>query len=75
VAAVPAVPQGRLLQGDLGASFRYATGRVNDLVAKALPVSAAIGGSLLIAVLIGVAWAPWPRSPKQRGGPLCDADG
>ncbi|WP_024301074.1 oligopeptide ABC transporter permease OppB [Pseudogulbenkiania sp. MAI-1] len=44
-----------LLQGDLGASFRYADWSVNDLVAKALPVSATIGGgSLLISVVIGV---------------------
>jgi oligopeptide transport system permease protein len=45
-----------LLQGDLGASFRYADWSVNDLVANALPVSAAIGGgSLLLSVFIGVA--------------------
>ncbi len=44
-----------LLQGDLGASFRYADWSVNDLVAAALPVSAVIGGgSLLLALLIGV---------------------
>nr|WP_294867323.1 oligopeptide ABC transporter permease OppB [uncultured Pseudogulbenkiania sp.] len=44
-----------LLQGDLGASFRYADWSVNDLVAKALPVSATIGGgSLLISLVIGV---------------------
>lgn len=44
-----------LLQGDLGASFRYADWSVNDLVAKALPVSATIGGlSLLLSLLIGV---------------------
>ena len=44
-----------VLQGDLGASFRYADWSVNDLVARALPVSAVIGGgSLLISVLIGV---------------------
>ncbi|MDN0075234.1 oligopeptide ABC transporter permease OppB [Crenobacter sp. SG2303] len=44
-----------LLEGDLGASFRYADWSVNDLVAKALPVSLAIGGgSLLISVVIGV---------------------
>ncbi|SCK10835.1 oligopeptide ABC transporter permease OppB [Vogesella sp. LIG4] len=44
-----------LLQGDLGASFRYADWSVNDLVANALPVSLAIGGgSLLISVFIGV---------------------
>jgi oligopeptide transport system permease protein len=45
-----------LLMGDLGASFRYADWSVNDLVAKALPVSAVIGGvSLLISLVIGVA--------------------
>ncbi|MBP9905814.1 MAG: oligopeptide ABC transporter permease OppB [Rhodoferax sp.] len=47
---------GSLLQGDLGASFRYEDWSVNDLVAKALPISAAIGGgSLLMAIFIGVA--------------------
>ncbi|MFZ4623475.1 MAG: oligopeptide ABC transporter permease OppB [Rhodoferax sp.] len=46
---------GSLLQGDLGASFRYEDWSVNDLVAKALPISAAIGGgSLLIALFIGI---------------------
>jgi len=45
-----------LLHGDLGASFRYEDWSVNDLVAKAFPISAAIGGSsLLIALVIGVA--------------------
>lgn len=45
-----------VLHGDLGASFRYADWSVNELVAKALPVSATIGGgSLLISLLIGVA--------------------
>ncbi len=44
-----------LLQGDLGASFRYADWSVNDLVAQALPVSLAIGGvSMLLSVVIGV---------------------
>jgi len=47
---------GGLLQGDLGASFRYEDWSVNALVSKALPISAAIGGgSLLIALFIGVA--------------------
>jgi oligopeptide transport system permease protein len=47
---------GSLLQGDLGASFRYEDWSVNQLVAKALPISAAIGGgSLMIALLIGIA--------------------
>ena len=45
-----------LVHGDLGASFRYADWSVNDLVAAALPVSAAIGGtSLLLALVLGVA--------------------
>jgi oligopeptide transport system permease protein len=45
-----------LLHGDLGASFRYADWSVNDLVAAALPVSAAIGGtSLVLALVLGVA--------------------
>jgi oligopeptide transport system permease protein len=47
---------GSLLQGDLGASFRYEDWSVNQLVAKALPISAAIGGgSLVIALFIGIA--------------------
>ncbi len=45
-----------LLAGDLGASFRYADWSVNDLVAKALPVSLAIGGTaMLLSIFIGVA--------------------
>ena len=49
-----------LLHGDLGASFRYADWSVNDLVAKALPVSLLIGGlSMLIAVLAGVVLGIW----------------
>jgi oligopeptide transport system permease protein len=44
-----------LLHGDLGASFRYADWSVNDLVARALPVSLAIGGTaIVIAVVLGV---------------------
>lgn len=44
-----------LLHGDLGASFRYEDWSVNQLVAKALPVSAAIGaGSVVIGLLAGV---------------------
>ncbi len=46
---------GNLLRGDLGASFRYEDWTVNELVAKALPVSAAIGVSAsVIAVVLGV---------------------
>ena len=45
-----------LVHGDLGASFRYADWSVNDLVARALPVSLAIGGTAMaIAVVLGVA--------------------
>ncbi|MES2634234.1 oligopeptide ABC transporter permease OppB [Caenimonas sp. SL110] len=45
-----------LLHGDLGASFRYADWSVNDLVARALPVSLSIGGiSLVISFILGVA--------------------
>ena len=44
-----------LLQGDLGASFRYADWSVNDLVAAALPISLTIGGSaMFLSVFIGV---------------------
>lgn len=44
-----------LLSGDLGASFRYADWSVNDLVAKALPVSLAIGGvSLALSLVVGI---------------------
>ena len=40
-----------LLHGDLGASFRYEDWSVNQLVAKALPISAAIGGGALLIAL------------------------
>ncbi|QDL53389.1 oligopeptide ABC transporter permease OppB [Rhodoferax aquaticus] len=44
-----------LLHGDLGASFRYEDWTVNQLVSKALPISALIGGgSIVIALIIGV---------------------
>lgn len=44
-----------LLHGDLGASFRYADWSVNELVAKALPVSLAIGCiSMLLSIVIGI---------------------
>ncbi|QLI81366.1 oligopeptide ABC transporter permease OppB [Chitinibacter fontanus] len=48
-----------LLQGDLGASFRYSDWSVNDLVAEALPVSLTIGGiamglALLVGTLLGI---------------------
>ncbi len=44
-----------LLSGDLGASFRYADWSVNDLVAKALPVSLAIGGvSMALSLVVGI---------------------
>ena len=44
-----------LLHGDLGASFRYADWSVNDLVARALPVSLAIGGAaMILSITLGV---------------------
>ena len=44
-----------IIQGDLGASFRYADWSVNDLVGKALPISLAIGGSaIVLSIFIGV---------------------
>jgi oligopeptide transport system permease protein len=46
----------RLLHGDLGASFKYGDWTVNELVAKALPVSLAVGGlSVPISMVIGIA--------------------
>ena len=49
-----------LLQGDLGASFRYADWTVNDLVGKALPISLAIGGiSMALSLVIGVGVGIW----------------
>jgi oligopeptide transport system permease protein len=57
-----------LLHGDLGASFRYADWSVNELVAKALPVSAAIGGgaiaiALVVGILLGIIAALRRNSP------------
>ena len=44
-----------LLHGDLGASFRYADWSVNELVANALPVLAAIGGGAIVtALFVGI---------------------
>lgn len=44
-----------LAHGDLGASFRYADWSVNELVARALPVSFAIGGTaMVLALILGV---------------------
>ena len=46
---------GNLLQGDLGASFRYADWSVNELVARALPVSLAIGGgAMALGLALGI---------------------
>jgi len=45
-----------LLHGDLGASFRYADWSVNELVANALPVSLAIGGTAMaLSLVVGIA--------------------
>ena len=45
-----------LLQGDLGVSFRYADWSVNDLVASALPVSLAIGGTAMLLSAVNLAY-------------------
>jgi oligopeptide transport system permease protein len=46
---------GRLARGDLGVSYKYVNRTVNDILGKALPVSAELGFlGLTIAVLIGV---------------------
>lgn len=46
---------GRLLQGDLGVSYKYVNRTVNDIVGSALPVSIQLGClGLLLAILIGV---------------------
>ena len=49
-----------LLQGDLGASFRYSDWTVNDLVGKALPISLAIGGTAMaLSLVVGVGVGIW----------------
>jgi oligopeptide transport system permease protein len=46
---------GHLAQGDLGPSFRYATQTVNELIARAFPVSAELGfWALLYALVVGI---------------------
>lgn len=46
---------GRLLRGDLGVSYKYVNRTVNDILGKALPVSAQLGFlGLLIAIMVGV---------------------
>lgn len=46
---------GNLLEGDLGPSFKYKDYTVNELVSKALPVSATIGSvAFIFALVLGV---------------------
>jgi oligopeptide transport system permease protein len=46
---------GRLVQGDLGPSFKYSTRTVNEILAEKLPVSLELGlWSLLVALLVGL---------------------
>jgi len=46
---------GRLLQGDLGVSYKYVNRTVNDILGSALPVSMQLGAmGLCLAVLLGV---------------------
>lgn len=45
----------RLIQGDMGVSYKYVSRTVNDILCDALPVSMQLGGTaLLLAVLLGV---------------------
>ncbi len=56
-----------LLSGDLGASFRYADWSVNELVAKALPVSLGLGVvSISLALAIGVTLGTWAALRHNR---------
>ena len=49
-----------LARGDLGPSFRQKDFSVNELVAKGLPVSLAIGGfALLLALALGISAGTW----------------
>ena len=46
---------GKIVQGDLGPSFKYANRSVNEIIADKLPVSLELGGwALLIALAIGL---------------------
>ena len=61
-----------LLHGDLGASFRYADWSVNELVAKALPVSLSIGGTaLVLSVFIGVGLGIWAALRQNSVADYC----
>lgn len=46
---------GRLIQGDLGVSYKYANRTVNDILTDAFPVSLQLGAmGLLLAVIVGI---------------------
>ena len=56
-----------LAQGDLGPSFRQKDFSVNELVAKGLPVSLAVGGfALLLALALGISAGTW-AALKRNG--------
>lgn len=56
-----------LARGDLGPSFRQKDFSVNELVAKGLPVSLAIGGfALLLALALGISAGTW-AALKRNG--------
>lgn len=56
-----------LAQGDLGPSFRQKDFSVNELVAKGLPVSLAIGGfALVLALALGISAGTW-AALKRNG--------
>lgn len=56
-----------LAQGDLGPSFRQKDFSVNELVAKGLPVSLAVGGfALVLALALGISAGTW-AALKRNG--------
>lgn len=60
---------GRLVQGDMGVSYKYVSRTVNDILCDALPVSMQLGGlALILAVLVGV--PAGTIAAVRRGTPL-----
>ena len=60
---------GALARGDLGPSFYYRDFTVADLLARGLPVSAALGG-LALVVAVGLGGALGTLAALRRGSPL-----
>ena len=58
-----------VLRGDLGPSFRQRDFSVNELLARGLPVSLAVGGlALTLALGVGVAGGAWAGWHRDRPG-------